>query len=400
MITMKMLQETRRAMLRWLQLDEARISEALHPNLEARGSHGSPVPPPGFMLPSPGGDEITRANLRYCANQRLPEMTVDEFVSTSYMDELSTSECFSIPRRKAMRSQDNAGVNYELAPDLNIADAILAMRSWISHNDVPNVDDWQWGAATQNGEWVRVPCCQEVYLALRRAEGLGRRFVPTHHQVIPGITCQRGVIPESHPGWPDNYTNHGTGASMTPGAYTHTDLEKDHRWLGSWTDVLGDGNRFYFAYDTVVNPRGTSTDELEGSKGSIFYQEAAQMNALLIRRFPIITAVMGQTWICAGNRSGGMPPLLFAERCKLSPEQVERRAARPPATTAFHSSRKSAMGAGKEAARGILAFFKEKKISTVLGLPEPIRPIPDVVMGVSGGSDWRAGLGLQVLMSP
>jgi hypothetical protein len=159
-------------------------------------------------------------------------------------------------------------------------------------------------------------------------------------------------------------------------------------------DVLGDGCGYYFVFNVLVNPRGTSTDKLEGSKGSIFYQEAVQINGLLIRRFPIVAAVMGQTWICVGNRSGVMPPLLFAERYKLSPEQLAQRAARPPATTAFHSSRKSAMDAGKEAAQKIFALFEEKKISAVLGLPEPVRPTPYVVMGGSGNTDWRAGLGI------
>jgi hypothetical protein len=81
-------------------------------------------------------------------------MSVEDFLSTLYMDDLSNSECFSIARRKAMRSHGNAGVGHALAPDLSISDTPLTMRSWIFYNDVANVDDWRWGAATQSGEWI------------------------------------------------------------------------------------------------------------------------------------------------------------------------------------------------------------------------------------------------------
>jgi hypothetical protein len=110
--------------------------------------------------------------LTYCANQRLPEMRVEEFVGTLCVDDLSNSECLSGARRKAMRSHGNAGVNYKIAPDLNIADAVLTLRSWIFRNDVPNIEDWQWGTATQNGEWIGVPWCKEVTPARQRKEGL------------------------------------------------------------------------------------------------------------------------------------------------------------------------------------------------------------------------------------
>jgi hypothetical protein len=130
-------------------------------------------------------------------------------------------------------------------PDFDISDILLTMRSWVYHNNVGNVDDWQWAKATQYGEWVRIPWCQETSPAQRRTGGAEKRFVPTHHQVLPGITRMGGLIPESRPGWPDNYMNHDKSASMTPGVYTYIDLEKDHRWLGNWSDFLGDGCVYY-----------------------------------------------------------------------------------------------------------------------------------------------------------
>jgi hypothetical protein len=51
MITMKILQETHGTLLGWPQLDEARIAEALHPNLGGRESHGSAVFSIGFVPP-------------------------------------------------------------------------------------------------------------------------------------------------------------------------------------------------------------------------------------------------------------------------------------------------------------------------------------------------------------
>jgi hypothetical protein len=57
MITMKILQETRGTMSSWPQLDEARVAEALRPNLGGRESHGSAAFPPGFVFPLPGGDD-------------------------------------------------------------------------------------------------------------------------------------------------------------------------------------------------------------------------------------------------------------------------------------------------------------------------------------------------------
>jgi hypothetical protein len=149
MITMKILQEMRGAMLSWPQLDEARVAEALRPNLGVRESHGSAAFPPGFVLPPPGGDELAKENLRYCANKWLPEMSVEDFLGTSYMDDLSNSECFSIARREATESHGDAGVDYDLAPDLSVSDTLLTMRSWIFYNDVANVRDWRWGVATQ-----------------------------------------------------------------------------------------------------------------------------------------------------------------------------------------------------------------------------------------------------------
>jgi hypothetical protein len=51
MITVKILQETHGAMMKWPQLDAAHISEALRPNLGGQESHGIPVFAAGFVLP-------------------------------------------------------------------------------------------------------------------------------------------------------------------------------------------------------------------------------------------------------------------------------------------------------------------------------------------------------------
>jgi hypothetical protein len=107
---------------------------------------------------------------------------------------------------------------------------------------------------------------------------------------------------------------HDKGPSMTPGVYTYIDLDEDHYWLGSWSDPLGDCTGCYFVFETVVNPRATSSDKLEGSKGSVFCQEAVHISALLIRRMPIMNMEAGQTYIGMGIRTRVMPPLLFAQR--------------------------------------------------------------------------------------
>jgi hypothetical protein len=160
--------------------------------------------------------------------------------------------------------------------------------------------------------------------------------------------------------------------------------------VGSWSDPLGDGNGFYFVFEIVVNPRGTFTDKLEGPKGSVFYQQAVQINALLIRCAPTVSVEAGQTYIGAGDRSGVMPPLLFAQRYVLGPVQMTQGAARPPAVNAFHPSRVSAMDVGGDVACEIFSMLKGAKISVVLELPEPIQPIADIAMEGSGESDGGA----------
>jgi hypothetical protein len=159
------------------------------------------------------------------------------------------------------------------------------------------------------GEWFRVPRVTEISPAQQRTEGLERRCVPVVFQMIPGITRHGGLIPESRPGWPDNFTNYDEGSSMTPGVYTYIDSDEDYYCSGSLGDPLGDGNGHYLVFEITVHPRATSTDQFEGSKGSVFHQEAVHMSALLIRRMPIISMESGQTYVGVGIRTGVMPPL-------------------------------------------------------------------------------------------
>jgi hypothetical protein len=254
--------------------------------------------------------------------------------------DLATSECFSNEKKKDFLAYLNPHVNYDIAPHLCADDILLTLRAWIYGCAVQNVDNWRLAKATKKGEWTRVPCFEEISPAPQRAEGLERRYVPVAHQMLPGVTRHGGVIPESRPGWPDNHMNHDKGASMTPGFYTHIDLDKDHFWLGSWSDSLGDADGYFFVFETTVNPRATSTDQLEGSKGSVFYQEAVHVSALLVRCMPI-TSNVG-----TGIRTGVMPPLLFAQRYVLTHVQLNQRAARPPADNAFHPSHRSATDIG------------------------------------------------------
>jgi hypothetical protein len=257
-------------------------------------------------------------------------------------------------------------VNYDIAQYLRGDDIILTLRAWLHRCGTQNVDDWRWSKTTVEGEWFRIRHVRGTSLAQQRAEGLERRHVPVVFQMLPGITSHGALIPESRPGWPDNFANHDEGPSM-PGVYTYIDLEKDHYWLGSWSDSLGDGNGCYFVCVTAVNPRATSTDLLEGSKGSGFYQEAVYMSALLIRRMPINAMVGGQTYVCAGVRTGIMPPLLFVQRYELTQAQIDQRAARPPAINAFHPTHRSATDVGRDLAKIIFGELKGAKVSTMLG---------------------------------
>jgi hypothetical protein len=104
------------------------------------------------------------------------------------------------------------------------------------------------------------------------------------------------------------------------------------------------------------------------------------MSALFIRRRPIDAMVGGQTYVCVGIRTGIIPPLLFAQRYELTQAQIDQRAARPPAINAFHPTRKSATDMGLDLAKRIFGKLKGAKVSTMLGQPEPIQPLADVIM--------------------
>jgi hypothetical protein len=180
MIAMKMLREAHGAMLVWPQLNATRISEALRPNLGVQVSHGAPIFALGYALLHPGRGEVIHGNLKYCANQRLPEITGAELLCTRHMVHLATCECFSHKRRNALTSHGNPGVNYALSPHLDIEDIVLTLRSWARRNDVANVDDWRWGEATKNGEWIRVLCCDEVRPRTKVCPNVASSFTQYH----------------------------------------------------------------------------------------------------------------------------------------------------------------------------------------------------------------------------
>jgi hypothetical protein len=99
------------------------------------------------------------------------------------------------------------------------------------------------------------------------------------------------MIPESRAAWQDNYMARPKDGFTVPGVCAFTQLEKEHQKVTSCSDFLGDGCMYYLAFETQVFPSGTSSDTLQHSLGSIFYQEAVTITIthLLVRRMPIST---------------------------------------------------------------------------------------------------------------
>jgi hypothetical protein len=125
MIAMKILQETHGAHLAWPQLNAARISETLRPNLETQVPHGVNVFASGHALRPPGGDEVITQRLKCCAKMRLEETSVAQLLGASYMVDLATSDCFSRKKLNNFITYANPHVNYDIAPHLHVASVDL-----------------------------------------------------------------------------------------------------------------------------------------------------------------------------------------------------------------------------------------------------------------------------------
>jgi hypothetical protein len=79
----------------------------LRQNLENQVPRGVLVFTLERTLPHPEGDWITKQKLKYCANLRLEETSVDELLNTSRVVDLATSDCFSNEKKTAFINYSN-----------------------------------------------------------------------------------------------------------------------------------------------------------------------------------------------------------------------------------------------------------------------------------------------------
>jgi hypothetical protein len=136
------------------------------------------------------------------------------------------------------------------------------------------------------------------------------------------------------------------------GCYTFIKLE-DWGSATTYSDPLRDGNLYAYVVEVQVLPDGLAMDLMCYSLGGIFYQEAVQIVALLIRADPFHSLTTGQQLISEGTDVEIFPRNMRERRMALNSEQTVQRLARPPKLSG------SGPGGGRNAHKWAKDMFDE-----------------------------------------
>jgi hypothetical protein len=173
------------------------------------------------------------------------------------------------------------------------------------------------------GEWLGVPFRNASTAEQYLADGREMRFVPAHHQALPRIT-HHGKIPASRQGWTDNYLCRPKKDKTAPGVFTFMGLSQRGNAV-TCSSPIGDGLTCYFWYEVKVIPEGVSYDGFLNSFGGVFYQEAVELAALMIRAEPMARMTSGRDQVSKGLDVAIFPPELWKKCYELNDEQLAQR---------------------------------------------------------------------------